>query len=84
MSLRRLLTVGETAQRLGFKERTIRRWLSLRKITFIKIGTAVRIPEAEIRRIVRKGRVRKLSPKSLDWLSAMHVQQCRGSRKEKT
>ena len=55
-----LHTVPETAGRLGVKERTVRRWILLRKIEYIKIGAAVRIPESEINRVIQEGRVRRI------------------------
>ncbi len=50
-----LLTVPEAARLLGVKERTVRRWVLLRRITYVKIGAAVRIPESEIARIIEEG-----------------------------
>ena len=55
-----LHTVPETAGRLGVKARTVRRWILLRKIDYIKVGAAVRIPESEIERIINEGRVRRI------------------------
>lgn len=52
-----LLTVQETARRLGLKKKTIRRWIGLRKIEFIKAGErAVRISSVEVDRIIEAGR----------------------------
>ena len=42
---RRLLTVAEAAERLGTTERFPRRLIAERRITFVKLGTHVRIPE---------------------------------------
>ena len=39
-----LLTVGQTAARLGLKEATIRRYILERRIPYVKLGRAVRIP----------------------------------------
>jgi excisionase family DNA binding protein len=39
-----LLTVGQTAARLGLKEATIRRRILERRIPYVKLGRAVRIP----------------------------------------
>ena len=41
-----LLTVAQAAERLGLKPATIRFWIWRRKIRFVRIGRAVRIPEA--------------------------------------
>ena len=55
-----LHSVPEAAERLAMRERTIRRWILLRKIDYIKIGGAVRIPDSEIKRIIQEGRVRRI------------------------
>jgi excisionase family DNA binding protein len=44
----RLLTVGQAADRLGTTERFPRRLIAERRITFVKLGTHVRIPEAAL------------------------------------
>ncbi len=40
----RLLTVGQAAERLGTTERFPRRLIAERRITFVKLGSHVRIP----------------------------------------
>ena len=52
-----LLNVRQVAIQLGLKDRTIRQWIALRKIEYVKAGTAVRIRQAEIDRIIRSGTV---------------------------
>ena len=53
-----LLTIQQAAQRLNLKPKTLRRWIALRKIEFIKAGErAVRISSVEIDRIIDVGRV---------------------------
>jgi excisionase family DNA binding protein len=44
----RLLTVAQAADRLGTTERFPRRLIAERRITFVKLGTHVRIPEAAL------------------------------------
>ena len=44
----RLLTVAEAAERLGTTERFPRRLIAERRITFVKLGTHVRIPETAL------------------------------------
>jgi len=53
----------EAAQRLRLKPKTVRRWIFLRKLSYVKVGASVRIPEAEIRRIIKEGTVPRLSQK---------------------
>jgi excisionase family DNA binding protein len=50
-----LLNVHEVATRLGLKDKTIRQWIALRKIEFVKAGAAVRVRQSEIDRIIRSG-----------------------------
>lgn len=57
----RLLRVPEAAHRLGVREKTIRRWIFLRKLTYLKVGRAVRISERQIERIIQRGTVRRRS-----------------------
>lgn len=49
-----MLRVAQAAERLGLKEATIRAWLSRRKLAHVKLGRAVRIPEAEVERLIRE------------------------------
>lgn len=52
-----LFTVKEAARLLTLKEATIYRWIFDRKIKPTRIGSrTVRIPEAEINRILTEGR----------------------------
>ncbi|MCD0482747.1 excisionase family DNA-binding protein [Streptacidiphilus sp. ASG 303] len=44
----RLLTVAEAAERLGTTERFPRRLIEERRITFVRVGRHVRIPEAAL------------------------------------
>jgi len=61
-----LLTVGEAAQRLRLKEKTLRRWIALRKIEFVRAGgRAVRISSVEIDRVIETGRVPRVIEKQL-------------------
>lgn len=57
MNRPRNYNVSEAAELLGIKPRTIRDWVLLRKIEYIRIGRAIRISEAEIDRILNEGRV---------------------------
>lgn len=49
-----MLRVAEVARRLGLKEGTVRLWLSRRKLAYVKLGRAVRIPEAEVERLIKE------------------------------
>jgi excisionase family DNA binding protein len=53
----RLLTVEETADRLGTSVRFIRRLIAERRIAYVRIGRHVRIAEADLASLVAAGRV---------------------------
>ena len=49
--------VQKAAERLGLKPSTLRAWILHRKISYVKIGRAVRIREQEIERIIRENTI---------------------------
>jgi len=53
----RLLTVGQVAELLGTTERFPRRLIAERRITFVRIGRHVRIPESAVREFIGAGLV---------------------------
>jgi excisionase family DNA binding protein len=57
MEARKLLTVCEAAQCLALKEATIRRRILERKIGYVKLGRAVRIPQEVVERLCKEGYV---------------------------
>ena len=56
----RLLTVEETAERLGTGVRFARRLIAERRITFVKVGRHVRIPEDAVEQFVAAATVTAL------------------------
>ena len=50
-----LLKASEAAERLGLKEATIRRRILERKISYVKIGRAVRIPVEVVEGLIAAG-----------------------------
>lgn len=54
---RALLTIPAAAELLGLSPRTIEDWISQRKISYLKIGRAVRIDPAEIERILAESTI---------------------------
>jgi excisionase family DNA binding protein len=52
MALTRLYTVPAAAEALKMTEAAIRRWIFERRLTVVKIGSAVRIEEAELARLI--------------------------------
>lgn len=51
------LTVKQAATELNVSVHTIRAWLARRHIGCVRLGRAVRIPAAEIDRLVERGTV---------------------------
>jgi excisionase family DNA binding protein len=58
-----MLTVEQVAHELGLKESTIRAWLLKRKFAFVKLGRSVRIPRAEVERLIREGTIPAHEPR---------------------
>ena len=56
-ALGRLLTVGQVAELLGTTERFPRRLIAERRITFVRVGRHVRIPESAVREFISAGLV---------------------------
>jgi len=52
-----MLTVSQVAQALGLKPATIRAWIAQRKLGYVKLGRAVRVPRTEVERLLREGAV---------------------------
>ncbi len=50
-------TVPEAAVALGISIHTVRSWIAQHRIGYLKLGRAVRIPQAEIDRILRESAV---------------------------
>ena len=50
-------TVREAAEELGLSPATIRAWIRQRRIGYVRLGRAVRIPASEIRRLIEQGTV---------------------------
>jgi len=57
----RLLTVGQAAELLGTSERFPRRLISERRITFVKIGRHVRIPEQALAQFIEAATVDRVT-----------------------
>jgi excisionase family DNA binding protein len=53
----RLLTVPEAGDATATSERFIRRLVAERRITFVKVGKFVRIPESAVQRFLTEGTV---------------------------
>jgi excisionase family DNA binding protein len=51
----RPLTVSQAAEELNLKPSTIRAWIAQRRLGHVRLGRAVRIPAAEIQRVLDSG-----------------------------
>jgi excisionase family DNA binding protein len=45
-------TIVEAASELGLSVHTVRAWVAARRIAYIRLGRAIRIPATEIRRVI--------------------------------
>jgi excisionase family DNA binding protein len=52
-----LLTVRQTADALGLKVATVRAWLYRRRLPFVRVGRAVRIPADAIAGFIERNTV---------------------------
>jgi excisionase family DNA binding protein len=50
-----LLSIPEFAKVLGVTHSCVRRWVLERRVSFVKIGRLVRIPAAELDRLIAEG-----------------------------
>jgi excisionase family DNA binding protein len=55
--LERPRTVREAAEELGLSVHTIRAWIASRRLGHLRLGRAIRIPAAEIRRVIEQSTV---------------------------
>ncbi len=54
-------TIREAAQELGLSPFTLYTWCAQRRLVFVRLGRAIRIPAAEIQRMVREGTVQRVA-----------------------
>lgn len=50
-------TVEQAAYELGLSKHTLYAWIAQRKIGHVRLGRAVRIPAAEITRVLERGTI---------------------------
>jgi excisionase family DNA binding protein len=50
-------TVEEAANELNLSKATIRAWIAQRRLGHVRLGRAIRVPVAEIRRVLEAGYV---------------------------
>lgn len=52
-----LLTVNETAERLGIRPVTVREWLARRKLPMVKVGRCVRVPSEAVAEYIQRNTI---------------------------
>ena len=52
-----MLTVKQAAERLGLRDSTLRAWIAQRRIGFVRLGRAVRIPSEEVERLIAENTI---------------------------
>lgn len=52
-----LLSVSEAATELGLSVACLRAWVASRRITFIRLGRAIRIPRQAVTSLIEQGTV---------------------------
>jgi excisionase family DNA binding protein len=50
-------TIAQAAEELGLSAHTVRSWVTARRLAHIRLGRAIRIPAAEIRRVIEENTV---------------------------
>ena len=60
----RLLSVEEAADYLGISSGTMRNWLSMRRVEYVKVGRLTRISQAALDRYVTVNTVRPVNEQS--------------------
>ena len=55
--LRLLRTVADAAETLGVSKGTVREWVASRKVEHVRFGRAIRIPQAELVRLVEESTI---------------------------
>lgn len=54
LKTKQMLSVSEAADALGLSEQTIRAWIAKRRMPYVRLGRAIRIPADAVREMVEK------------------------------
>jgi excisionase family DNA binding protein len=57
-------TVRQAAEKTGLSQACWRRWIAERRVSYVRLGRAIRIAQAEIERIIAAGTVPAREPKN--------------------
>jgi excisionase family DNA binding protein len=55
--MERPLSVREAAEATGLSVACWRAWIAARKVTYVRLGRAIRVPAEEVRRLIESGTV---------------------------
>ena len=51
------LTVAQTAAQTGLSQATIRAWIAQRRLTYVRLGRAIRIPASVVAELIQRGTI---------------------------
>ena len=59
----KLLSVTEFANVVGLSPKTIRQWVWMRRVPYLRVGRAIRFRQETVEEILRRGEVPALEPR---------------------
>lgn len=59
--LKPLLSVRQTAELLGIREQTLRKWISLGRLSYVKVGRRTLLEQTSVCRLIEDGRRQAVS-----------------------
>lgn len=54
--MERLLSIQEASEILGLSSWTIRRWIQIKRLVPVRLGSRVLLEESELRRVIQEGK----------------------------
>ena len=59
--LKPLLSVSQAAELLGIREQTVRKWLSVGRLAYVKVGRRTLLEQSAVSQLIEDGRRQALS-----------------------
>lgn len=59
--LKPLLSVSQAAELLGIREQTLRKWMSLGRLSYVKVGRRTLLEQAAVCQLIEDGRRQAVS-----------------------
>jgi len=56
-SQKRMVNVQQAAEELGLSVACVRKWIAQRRMEYVRLGRAIRVPGAEIDRLIAEGTI---------------------------